>query len=810
MNKSRPDSGRKAFFIKYRDVWGCLFLVVITLTVYWSVQDYDFVNFDDGVYVTENPHIQEGLTLKSVIWAFSFSEKEDTYWHPVTWLSHALDCQLYGLQPGKHHLTNLMFHIANSLLLFMVFKWMTGAFWRSAFVATIFAIHPINVDSVAWVAERKNVVSTFFWMLTMLSYVYYIKKPALYKYLLTLFMYVLGLLTKPMLVTLPFVFLLLDYWPLKRFFQGQLSRNGNGERTKTVIPGFKGFPPFYLIVEKIPFFILSGLSIALFSLSVQEKGSLALLVPMDLRISNALVSYVKYIGNMIWPQGLTVFYPYPRMVPAWETVGALFFLVCVSVFAIRSIQRAPYFIIGWLWFLGTLVPVLGLVQVGLWPAMADRFAYVPLIGLFMIFAWGVPQICQNWSYHKIWLSASAAILLLVLITVTWKQVGYWENSITLFAHNLRFTSNNHIAHNNLGTALDEQDRTEEAIEHYLQALRINPDYDKAHNNLGFALDKQGRTEEAIEHYLQALRINPDYDKPHYGLGLVLDKQGRTGEAIEHYLQALRINPDYDKAHNNLGFALDKQGRTEEAVEHYLQALRIQPDYDKAHNNLGLVLSNQGYTEKAIEHYLHALRIQPDFAEAHYNLGNAMNKQGHTDEAIEHYSQALRIQPDFAEAHSNLGNAMNKQGHTEEAIEHYLQALRIQPDYAEAHYNLGNVLDKQGRTEEAIEHYLQALRIQPDFADAHNNLGVAMKKQGRTEEAVEHYLQALRIKPDFAEAHNNLAIALFHKGDIDGAITHFRKVLEINPNNSKVKSNLDKVLIMQQMMQQKKSRAVSRE
>ncbi|MBC8427088.1 MAG: tetratricopeptide repeat protein [Deltaproteobacteria bacterium] len=809
MNKSRPDSGKKAFFIKYRDVWGCLFLVVITLTAYWSVQDYDFVNFDDGVYVTENPHIQEGLTLKSVIWAFSFSEKEDTYWHPVTWLSHALDCQLYGLQSGKHHLTNLMFHIANSLLLFMVFKWMTGAFWRSAFVATIFAIHPINVDSVAWVAERKNVVSTFFWMLTMLSYVYYTKKPALYRYLLTFLLYVLGLLTKPTLVTLPFVLLLLDYWPLKRFFYGQLSRNGNGGRTKTVISGFKGFRPFHLIVEKTPFFILSGLSIALSSLSVQEKGSLASLVPMDLRISNALVSYVKYIGNMIWPQGLTVFYPYPRMVPAWETIGALFFLVCVSVFAIRLIQRAPYFIIGWLWFLGTLVPVLGLVQVGLWPAMADRFAYVPLIGLFMVFAWGVPQLCQNWSYRKIWLSASVACLLLVLITVTWKQVGYWENSITLFAHNLRFTSNNHIAHNNLGIALDEQDRTEESIEHYLQALRINPDYDKAHNNLGFALDKQGSTEEAIEHYLQALRINPDYDKSHYGLGLALDRQGRTGEAVEHYLQALRINPDYDKAHNNLGFALEKQGRTEEAIEHYLQALRINPDYDKAHNNLGLALDKQGRTEEAVEHYLQALRIQPDFAEAHYNLGNALGKQGRTEEAIEHYFQVLRIKPDFAEAHNNLGNAMIKQGRTEEAIEHYLRALRIQPDYAEAHYNLGNVLKKQGRTEEAIEHYLQALRIKPDFADAHNNLGVAMVKQGRIEEGVEHYLQALRINPDFAEAHNNLAIALFHKGNVEGAIAHFRKVLLINPNNSNVKSNLDKVLIMQQMMQQKQKNDAKR-
>ena len=585
MNMSRPNNGGKAFFIKYRDLWGCLFLVVITFAVYWPVQNYGFVNFDDNLYVTENPHIQEGLTLKSVIWAFSFSEKENTYWQPVTWISHALDCQLYGLQPGKHHLTGLMFHMANSLLLFMVFKWMTGAFWRSAFVATLFAIHPINVDSVAWVAERKNVLSTFFWMLTMVTYVYYAKKPVLGRYLLTFLMYVLGLLTKPMLVTLPFVLLLLDYWPLKRFFYGQLSNNGNGGQTKTAISGFKKFSPLHLIVEKIPFFILSGVSIGLSFLSVQGKVTSASSVPMDLRIANALVSYVKYIGDMVWPQGLTVFYPYPRMVPAWETIGASLLLVGVSVFAIRSIKKAPYFIIGWLWFLGTLVPVLGLVQTGLWPAMADRFAYVPLIGLFMVFAWGVPQMCQSWSHRKIWLSASVVCLLIVLITVTRKQVEHWKNSTTLFEHNLRFTSNNHIAHNNLGDALNKQGRTEEALEHYLEALRIKPDWVDVQFNLGVVLEKQGRAEEAIEHYLQALRIKPDYADAHNNLGVALDKQGRTEEAIEHYLQVLRIKPDYEDVHNNLGIALCRKGNIKGGIAHFRKALLINPGDIDVMNNL---------------------------------------------------------------------------------------------------------------------------------------------------------------------------------------------------------------------------------
>jgi len=583
MPVSKPKSSMKVFFVKYCDLWGCLFVAAITLSVYWPLQNHDFVNFDDDIYVTENSYIHKGLTTKTVVWAFSFSNKEGTYWQPMTWLSHALDCQLYGVQPGKHHLTNLIFHIANSILLFIIFKWMTGAFWRSALLATLFAIHPINVDSVAWVAERKNVLSTFFWMLTMLSYVSYTKRPALYKYLLALLMYVLGLLAKPMLVTLPFVLLLMDFWPLKRSASEQL--NGNEVRKKTTVSRFKEFLPFHLIVEKIPFFVLSGLSIGLSSLSVQDEVLSASGVPMGLRIANALVSYIKYIGNIIWPQGLTVFYPYPQTVPAWEPIGALFFLLCVSVLVIRLIHKAPYLTVGWLWFLGTLVPVLGLVQTGLWPAMADRFAYIPMIGLLIVFVWGVSQICQNLSHHKIWLSVSVALLLLVLIAITWKQVGNWKNSISLFEHNLKFTSNNCIAHNNLGNALNQQNRTKEAIEHYLQALEIKPDYVQAHNNLGNALNKRNRTKEAIEHYLQALRIKPDYVQALNNLGNTLSKQGHIKEAIKYYLQALRIKPYDCEIHNNLGVAFCRIGNIEGGIDHFRKALSINPHDISAKTNL---------------------------------------------------------------------------------------------------------------------------------------------------------------------------------------------------------------------------------
>jgi Flp pilus assembly protein TadD len=461
-------------------------------------------------------------------------------------------------------------------------------------------------------------------MLTMLAYVYYSKQPVLYRYLLMFFVFALGLLAKPMLVTLPCVLLLLDYWPLRRFSYGPPGGIRTGKPKKVIMSGPQGFSPFRLVLEKIPLLVLSVLSICLSFLSAGKVS--VLLAPMKLRIANALVSYVKYIGKLIWPQDLAILYPYPSIVPMWQTIGALLLLVCVSVLLIRTIRGAPYFAIGWLWYLGTLVPVIGLVQKVALPAMADRFAYVPFIGIFIIIAWGIPELVAKWRYRKIWLATSATVVLTILMAMTWKQVGYWKNSITLFEHNLKITSNNYVAHNNLGTAISKQGRTAEAIDHYLKALRIKPDYAEGHNNLGAALSKQGRTAEAIDHYLKALRIKPDEAKTHYNLGTALSKQGRTAEAIDHYLKALRIKPDYAKAHYNLGNALSKQGRTAEAIDHYLKALRIKPDYAKAHHNLGNALLRKGNVERAIAHFRKALRINPDYVHVKNNLKKVLMVQ----------------------------------------------------------------------------------------------------------------------------------------------------------------------------------------
>ncbi|MFC1515633.1 tetratricopeptide repeat protein [Thermodesulfobacteriota bacterium] len=572
---------KKPFIKKYRNLLFFFIIAATTFFVYQHVQNLDFV-FDDHQYITENRLVHGPVTLNSILWAFTTTH--DGNWHPLTWLSHMLDCQLFGLNPGRHHLVNLLFHIANTLLLFSVFEKMTGDFRKSAFVAALFALHPLHVESVAWVAERKDVLSMFFGLLTLRGYVRWVEHPGVSRYLTVLLFFTLGLMAKPMLVTLPFVLLLLDYWPLHRF-RTKPSNNPETGHQRAVLSG--------LIREKIPLFILTSISAVLTFMAEKKGGSMSALdaIPLKSRMANALISYVNYIIKTVWPAKMTVLYPLQETFPWWKVAGACVVLITVTFLAIKSIKRHPFFTVGWCWYLGTLVPVIGLVQVGV-QSMADRYTYIPLVGIFIIIAWGAPELVAQWRYRKIWLATLASVILAILMVSTWKQVRYWENSITLFEHALKITSNSYVPHYNLGHALAKQGRTSEAIEHYLQALRLKPDYVKAHNNLGNVLARQGRTSEAIEHYLQALRIKPDQAKAHYNLGATFDKQGRISEAIEHYLQALRIKPDYVKAHNNLGVALFRKGNITGAIAHFREALRINPDHIHAKNNLEKALMMQ--------------------------------------------------------------------------------------------------------------------------------------------------------------------------------------------------------------------------
>jgi tetratricopeptide (TPR) repeat protein len=551
-----------------------LVLIIVILAVFWQVRNHEFITFDDDQYVTNNPHVKSGLTLSGTIWALVAMHSNN--WHPLTWLSHMLDCELYGLNPGGHHLTNLLIHIANTLLLFLVLKRMTGALWRSSFVAALFALHPLHVESVAWVAERKDVLSTFFWMLTMETYLRYVNCPRFHRYLLVLLCFAMGLLSKPMLVTLPFVLLLLDYWPLGRFRLGQLRSNRNISTQKSLNLSDQRSSALHLVLEKTPFFALSAVSSILTFFAQHRIVKSLEFFPLETRIANALVSYVSYIGKMIWPNRLGFFYPYPDKVAIWQITGAALLLVSVSVLVIRASHKRPYLGMGWLWYLGTLVPVIGLVQVGL-QAMADRYTYVPLIGLFIMIAWGIPDILEGWRHRKTVFAVSAGLLFSVLAIVTWAQVQCWQNSITLYKHTLEVTSKNSLIQYNFGVVLLRQGRNSDAITHLSESLRIDPNRAETHNNLGVALARQGKIQEAMVHYTEALRIKPDYAEAYGNIGNSLVQQGRIEEALAHYKKALRIKPNFADAHYSLAVAYLMIGNRGAAMEEYEVLKKIQPD-----------------------------------------------------------------------------------------------------------------------------------------------------------------------------------------------------------------------------------------
>ncbi len=555
-------------------------LIAILVLVYAPATGFPFVNFDDNEYVTEVPQVQQGLTWGSVMWAMTTLEA--SFWHPLTWLSHMLDYQLFGLNPAGHHLTNLLLHLANVLLLFGVLHQMTGAVWRSALVAALFALHPLNVESVAWVAERKNVLSTLFWLLTIAAYVGYVRKPVWQRYVGMMGIFVLGLMAKPMLVTLPCVLLLLDFWPL-----GRLGKEGQefGRRLPR------------LVVEKLPLFIpVAAVSV----LAIQAQSRAGALpswegLPLGTRVANAVFAYGLYLKKMVWPTDLAVFYPHPGN--SWEIGSvALAALVLggISLGVWWQGRSYRYLVVGWLWYVGTLFPVSGLIQVG-GHSMADRYAYVPLMGLFIMVVWGGWELTQTLGLGKTWpVSASLGVLMMMTVLVH-LQLSYWRSSITLFQHALDSTAENHIAHSNLGIAFLQEDNLDDAIEHLYKAIEIRPRFAVVHSNLGIALRRKGLLDEALKHSTQAVQIDPELAKAHNNLGIVLFQKERANDALQHFQKAVEIKPDYATAFYNMGVVLEGQKKTEEAVESFRQALKLDPHHSQAQQHLNLLLAQ---TEQA--------------------------------------------------------------------------------------------------------------------------------------------------------------------------------------------------------------------
>ena len=658
MAKAKPTAGTKKNTVtvpkasaRNKTVLVCVLLALVTFLVFSPALLSNFVNYDDPDYFTHNRHVRNGFSREKLVWAFT--ETFASNWHPLTWLSHMLDGQLFGENPTGPHAVNVFFHVANTLLVFLLLKSMTGAMWRSASVAALFALHPVHVESVAWIAERKDVLSTFFFLLTLAAYVRHSRSAignfkfeagsrlsALGYYFLALFLFSLGLMSKPMLVTTPFVLLLLDYWPLNRF-----ELKTQSARIKTLVA---------LLLEKIPFLVLAGVS-SVITLIAQRKGGAVTSVSVlsfNSRIENALVSYARYIGKAFWPVDLSVLYPCPQA--GWrlpQVVLDVAILIALTIAVVWFARHRKYLLTGWLWFLGTLVPVIGLVQVGI-QSMADRYTYIPLLGIFIAVTWFVTDTTQKLRTEKI-LPIAAIFILATCASLTVRQISHWQSSETLFAHAIAVTENNYPAHNNLGHALLEKGNYAEAIPHFLAALRVNPDRVEVHNNLGSALASLGKNDEAIEHYKIALMNDPTHADAHNNLGIALAMEGKLSEAIEEFNAALTFKPDNANAHINLGNAYFAQRKFGDAFREYQTSLRIEPKDAQAHNNLGNVLLELDRHEEAVAHYRTSLEFQRQSPEPHFNLGRALLRLGRRDEAALHFTEALRLKPDHEKARRQL-------------------------------------------------------------------------------------------------------------------------------------------------------------
>lgn len=595
----------------------CMLLALLTLWVYWPVQDYGFAGLDDDLYVTGNRKVLSGLTWEGVIWAFSFNE--EAYWHPLTWISHMLDAEVFGLQPRGHHLHNLALHVFNGLLLFLLLCRLTGRPWQSAGVALLFGLHPLNVESVVWIASRKNLLSTLFWLLTLWAYAVYVKRPGWPTYLAVLVLLALGLMAKPTLVALPVVLFFLDYWPLRRLLSTPEPFHSTLASSPDRVTG--GVPPVArVMLEKLPLIMLALCSVIISSLTAESRSILVSVqeVPLFLRFENALVSYVIYLWKMIWPAPLALFYPYPHFVPAWQTAGAAVLLVAATAGVTAWARRAPFLIVGWAWYVVSLLPVLGLVQQGLWPAWADRFAYIPLIGPFIMFAWGIPAWISNGHRLRRILYVLSPLLIIALAWGTRHQARYWQNNETLFTHAAQVAPPNHLAHYNLGALLLSQGRVTEAILHYESALKIMPLNPAFHWGMGSALIKANRYKEAAYHLEEAVRILPGYAEAHTNLGQVLGRLGETEQAVHHLRKALAIRP-IAEAHHNLGLILAGQGHFQEATVHYRQALQIRPTDARIHNDLAVALFSLGERQEALWQLTEAVKLNPADPKLRHNL-----------------------------------------------------------------------------------------------------------------------------------------------------------------------------------------------
>ncbi len=782
----------------------CLVLFGGTLLLFSRAVNHDFIDLNDSDYVTANIHVQGGFTGSSIHWAFTSGEAAN--WHPLTWLSHMLDWRLFGKNPHGHHATSIFWHALNAVMAFLALRRLTGVFWTSAVCAALFAWHPLRVESVAWVAERKDVLSVFFGLVALWAYAGYvtgrkrtsniehrtpntecegdanIRHPmpemaghASCHYWLALLCFALGLMCKPMLVTLPFLLLLLDWWPLKRVTSEKWRVSG-------ALP---------LLAEKIPFFLLSAASCAITYVVQKNAGAVADTFAFPERLANAVVSVARYLGKFFWPFDLAVGYSAPAHWPVASVAGATLLLLAVTVLALWQRHQRPWLLVGWLWYLGALVPVIGLVQVGL-QAMADRYTYLPVLGLQLALLWTLREIALPPAARRL-APAVIASLLVLCAARTWNQLAVWQNPHTLHEHALAVTERNYLAESYLGTTLANEDRYAEAVVHFRRAVEFKPDYLAARYRLGVGLEKLGRMDEAMTAYTEVLKINPGYGIAHYSLGGLLLEQNRPAEAIPHFKAALQIKPDYDPACLALGAAMSKLGRPQEAIGYYEKALAINPRNVVAHFDYANALVDLHREPEALARYETALQLDPDFEEAHVNYGNALRALGRLEDACTQYRRAIALQPKNAGAYFGLGAAFEDLNRGNEALDCYLKAVQFKPDYADAQYNVGTILLNRDQPAKAIPYFQAAVQSQPDYAAAYLGLGLAAAQQGNQPEAIGHYERALAIAPDNAMALCCIGVALRRQDKLAEAIPFYEKALRVNPDYAEAHAELGNAL-----------------
>lgn len=675
-----------------------LALAALVWVVFWPVRGFDFITWDDPRYVFNNPHVVTGVTLENLKWAFTTSSP---YFHPITWVSHMLDAQLFGVWPGGHHLMAVALHTLSTALLFLFLYRATGAAGRSAFVAALFAIHPMRVESVAWVAERKDILPALALMIALNAYLSYTRRPSVWRYIGVTVPFVLGMLAKPILITFPFVLLLIDIWPLGRAGASWTAVRAHARA---------------LIVEKLPWIALSiGVVILNLSIQVQGMSTLATL-SLGQRLANVVIHYTQYLGMMLWPSWMTPLHPVEMsMPPVWALAGAVVLLAALSYLAIRSLPSRPYFTTAWFWFLATLVPVIGFLQAGD-QGMADRFGYTSQFLLYAAIAWGVTDLLRDAPARR---ALHVVALVIVAAAGFWTRqyLWNWRDAVTLWQYAVRVAPDNHHAHANLADAFAVQKRYPEAEAEYREAIRLAPDFPDYHYYFGQTLAQSGRLNDAIAEYELTLKRKPADAPTHDALGLALARAGRADEAIVHLQEAIRIDPSLASAHANLGLALTRKGDANGALAAYTEAIRLDPAQPQTHSNRAALLLALGRVDEAVAEFKEAQRLEPFSTDRWVNLGGALSRKGDSAAATSAFERALAIDPRNAEAWNGKGVVLSEQGKTAEAIDAFTKALEIRPNLLHVYSNRGRAFAVKGDVPAAIRDFQQILQFDPTNAAA---------------------------------------------------------------------------------------------